>query len=751
MHFHTDLGGNHENLARAKPIGSSPHLDTIDRSVERKTPTQGTSDGYNQQQATATAALVNQVVTVAQQELRDQLKQQRNSITDSRDSSSDRSEATNCSKTVKGAESREVEQHNQSLSSREQRERKKIGFPNVRGAREDKGDEREQRSICGSSSIAGYKSRNNMTPSSLLLLHNHSFGEQQYRNSAGYISSDHQHNQQEKTKDISIEQSASASENCTRGSVINSAANKLSDNQPHRANYIESSQSSSLMLPQINQFKALDNAGNSSTDNSSGFNNLIGISASTTASNSGSHTNLNGTSRSNLVDSSDYLSSHNSDRSQDQQRDGLASNISNLQQCYPQNLPTTCSRKVTTSTPQFVQYSAQNNRQSLDSYQTSFPATMLEQQIKFENGIIGRGIFEENNSISINQNNILTGESNNDTISTTRDLAQHRAMTSINQYYNNHYNILMPTPSSKSTSPASSTSTPSPKTNAMHPNASQISSQMVSTGVPNSSASQQLHLDHINHNYIGNTVASDGMSHQQHQVNQHYSYNPHSTGTQNHHLAISNQEQHAYAHQHQQQPLQHQHHLQQPQHHHQQQQQQHQQHQSQQSIYQHLANNGATMNVNQIYGNSGAGTHYQGHIQNNTVGHQPGHLMSSAHQSHLNTAAAARAAAAAVVSQTLKTVANQQSHQHNYTGDIANGFGATTGGFMNMNTQHHQQFHSMNSLNHHQHHLSNQNSVVQQQQNHQQQQIVSMHHPSSVTTRKYQCKMCPQVSLNAIV
>lgn len=305
-----------------------------------------------------------------------------------------------------------------------------------------------------------------------------------------------------------------------------------------------------------------------------------------------------------------------------------------------------------------------------------------------------------------------------------------------------------------------STSTPPPKAGIMHSNTTQHPNQIVQSAVANSlstSASAQIHLDQLNQHYMSasngggagvNANGVMGAHQQQHQINQHYSYNHQATGgsSNQHQLAVitSNHDQ-PYPHQQQQN-----HHHQQQQHQHQQLTQQPQQPntQSPQSLYHHLANNAASVNVGNIYSNTTNSNHYQGHLQGTGSAHQPNHLISGAHHNHLNTAAAA-CAAAAVVSQTLKNVANQHSQQHHYGGSIANGFGATTGSLMNMTAQHHQQFGSINTLNHN-HHLSNQGSISHHHQQPQHQQNHSVHHAATMVTRKYQCKMCPQVSSSGL-
>lgn len=163
---------------------------------------------------------------------------------------------------------------------------------------------------------------------------------------------------------------------------------------------------------------------------------------------------------------------------------------------------------------------------------------------------------------------------------------------------------------------------------------------------------------------------------------------------------------------------------------------------NQHSSYHQLANKAAS--VNHMYGNpvNAAATQYPSHLHNSVENHESNHhLIADAHQNHLDTAAAA-CAAAAVVSQTLKTVANHHTQQAHYASTTSNSFGSSnTGSLMNISAPHHQQFHTVSSMNHNPHHLMSRAPIANGQSTN-----VQVHHPTSVVTRKYQCKMCPQVS-----
>lgn len=400
------------------------------------------------------------------------------------------------------------------------------------------------------------------------------------------------------------------------------------------------------------------------------------------------------------------------------------------------------------------------------------------------------GVFEDTNS-----NNTTIGQGNN-LQSVTQSQSnlitaaqQHQAMTNMNQCYtNSHYN-LMPTPSSKSTSPTSSISTPSPKTSVMHassagggggvggnnnnninnsnssnnasgggprPSHHIIASALANSSVAPTSAStsQAANLDQLNEHYVNESMLSGSSLQQHHQVAHNYTYGHAPASSSSLHSSISNHDQ-PYSHHQlnqsvsQQQQQQQQHHQMQ----HQQNQQQH--HQQQQSIqshqvfYQHMAHNTAGVGVNHIYGNHSNNVHYQGHLQ--TQASNSGQLVPGAHQNHLNTAAAARAAAA-VVSQTLKTVTNQQGqhgHHHHYGGAIANTLG--TGSIMNhITAPHHQhQFHHAMDQVGQSHHMVTHHHMTTNQAQQLQQASLTASHNQSIVTRKYQCKMCPQVSLSA--
>lgn len=459
-------------------------------------------------------------------------------------------------------------------------------------------------------------------------------------------------------------------------------------------------------------------------------------------------------------------------------------------------------KSVTNSSVRFSQYDTINNPSSDATYQHSnFTQPMSEQHHQSSadkhDGTTtsnNRIVFEDANSTSTTgqSSNLQSGnQSQSNLIATAR---RNQVMTNFNLCYgtNSHYN-LMPTPSSKSTSPTSSNSTPSPKTSVMHATSASSgtgnsgtgsSSSSSSSGSSNNnnnnnsngprpnhhiiasalansstSASQAVHLDHLNQHYVNESMLS-GSSLQQHHHNvaHNYTYANAPTSSSNLHLAMSNHDQ-QYSHhqinqsvpqQQQQQHQQMQQQQQQQQHHHQQQQHHQQQHHQQQSIqthqaiYQHMAHNTANVGVNHIYGNHGNTVHYQGHLQ--AQAGNSGQIVPGAHQSHLNTAAAARAAAA-VVSQTLKTVTNHQGqHSHHYGSSIANSLSATPGSIMNhITAPHHQhQFHTMDQVGHSHHMASHHHHLTTNQA--QQPPLSTSHNAASIVTRKYQCKMCPQVS-----
>ena len=572
----------------------------------------------------------------------------------------------------------------------------------------------------------------NMTPNSLLLLQNPNYIEQQQQRDTSNYSETSSHGQQERGNDTESGQPRVVADvQCGRGL----ASDKQNDNrlQVHCIEPVSTS-SASPMLSNINQFKSLNSVGNLSNNGDIGTNQIANPSA-------------------NIVGPSDYLSNRDSHQIHSHLTDAevqAANGINNLQQGYHHS-PTVCDQKVTGV--QFAHHGAQSARYSNAEYNASFQSSMIERQFKLEAKTNSRGGLEEDDLTLTSRNNTQAGQLGANTLTNAQDLVQQQhTRASANHYYNTHYN-LMPTPSSKSSSPTSSNSTPSPKNNAMHSNTSHHSNQLIASASSNASTSHIHPLDHLNNQYV-NTGALINPNLQQHQLNQSYSYHHQATGGSNQHqMALVTQDQ-VYSHQQQQHHLQHhQQQQQQQQHQQQQQQQQHQQqqhpihqqqHQQQQqsaqnhqSIYHHLANNAANMNVSHIYNNTGSGHSYHTHLQG-VSGQHSGNLMSGASQNHLNSAAAA---CAAVVSQTLKTVANQQSQQHHYGGSIANGFGANSGNLINMTAQHGHFHHAMAPINQH-HHIPTHNSSIQSQQ----QQSVPMHHAASIVTRKYQCKMCPQVS-----
>ena len=413
-----------------------------------------------------------------------------------------------------------------------------------------------------------------------------------------------------------------------------------------------------------------------------------------------------------------------------------------LQQSYQQNLAA-CDLRLTGGLSHSAQYKASNDRFSNQYYNSNF---MLNQQVKPLDALGLRTVgFDENS------NSTRSYDRNETNLETTNLNAAQQQARSAYQYYGGQYSLI-PTVSSKSSSPNSVNSTPSPRTHTMRAInvANHHSNQLLAAGLGGTSSvnisAAESHLEQLNHHYMNsNNASSAGTSSQQHQqqqqqqqqlqLNQHYSYNQQTTGESNQqqHLAIVNHEA-AYNHH--------------------QQQQRHAQLNvaNQQSIYQ-IPNNSSSSSASMNHSNySSSAGHYQGHLQaagmNN---HQTSNLMVDAHQNHLNSAAAA--CAAAVVSCTLKTVANQhnQHHQNHYGSSTQNGFASNPGNLVNITAQHHQQFHNVNPLNAQQHWAQSQTVNMQQNHNHQvvhqqHQSSLPAHQAAAVVTRKYQCKMCPQVS-----
>jgi len=373
--------------------------------------------------------------------------------------------------------------------------------------------------------------------------------------------------------------------------------------------------------------------------------------------------------------------------------------------------------------------------------QTHFTTPMLAgQQFKFDNSYVGRlnnGIDSSGNfSGSFERHSEQLDTSGTHTQTLNRDvLAHHQGHRgSVSNQYNSHHQYNLITSTSKSSSPNSTNSSPSPRVYDMQAiNPIHGSNHIIPSGLNHSSTStmttSESHLDNLNNHYMSGGAANLGLNQQHHQLNHHYSFNPQATA---HHLSIPTHDQ-SYSH------------AQQQQHQHQQQQeaQMHQQAQGsnlasqQHSIYHQIANSGSGAHA---YGVNANAVHY--HSQFHSSNNQANSLVVDAQQNHLNTAAAA-AHAAAVVSQKLKTVTNQHNnHQQNYGSSVANGFAAGAG-LMNMAAHNHQQFHntlSQHQLNHH-----HQRSVIHPNQHSLQHQQV-VHQAASVVARKYQCKMCPQVS-----
>lgn len=507
----------------------------------------------------------------------------------------------------------------------------------------------------------------------------------------------------------------------------------------------------------------------------------------------------NESSQATRTSTSEHFMNHDSSRGADltTSSDATADNCDSQHNNYHQQQSARLERRDESQKPVtnsssllFSHYDTSNigNPSSNSAYQqhSNFVQPMSEQPHSMNNKLDGsnsnnRIVFEDTNSnnTSGQNNNLQSGnQSQSNLITAAR---QNQAMTNINQCYtNNHYN-LMPTPSSKSTSPTSSNSSPSPKTRSMHlgvgssgnsnDGGSRPNHHIIASALANSSstsASQVAQLDQLNRHYVNESMLTGSGLQQQHHAAHNYTYGQTPTSSSNLHLAMSNhdqpyshhqlnqgvpqqqqQQQHQQQHQQQQHHQQMQQHQQQQQHHHQHHQQQQQSIQTHQAIYQHMAHNTASVSVNHIYGNHGNTVHYQGHLP--AQAGNSGQIVPGAHQSHLNTAAAARAAAA-VVSQTLKTVSHQQGqqdhHHHHYGSAIANSLGASPGSIMNhITAPHHQhQFHAMDQIGHthhiasHHHHHMTANQV-------QQSSLTSSHNTASIVTRKYQCKMCPQVSV----
>lgn len=523
-------------------------------------------------------------------------------------------------------------------------------------------------------------SRNNMTPSSLLSLSNHhSYGEQhQSRHCTIGNDSDYHDTSsdlQGKDDDLIPEQAR-----------LQDGKSTIRDNQNQASHsctiQASASSSSSLMLADINQFKSLEGIGNSSTSKTQ-------------------------TSGSSINDLNAFDYSTNPSASQiSNQITGVLASVDSFQQTYQ---PNSASYDVKSSNgSQSNNYAGSHGRLSCGSY-SNLSASMLGQQIKFESPGGCGVMIDDHNALVVDHNNSVTRNPNIGSLTAAK--VQQQARSHFNQYYHNHYNF-MPASSSKSSSPTSASSTPPPpKSLAMHPNTSQHSNQHATTLVTTSSSqSVQNHLDQLSQHYM--SEGSHPMNQHQNQLNTHYVYNQHSNGNLgvNHsNLPSHDQTYEQHNNHHQQQVI-----------------------PNQQSIYHHLTGN-TNVGLNHIYANHRGATHYQTHLSNGmNSGHQSGnHLVSGAHQGNLNSAAAH---AAAVVSQTLKTVANQHNH---YASSMTNGFGPPTGAVMNISSQHHQALESVGSLNH----LTNQACI--QQSTH---QAISIGHAASVATRKYQCKMCPQVS-----
>lgn len=522
--------------------------------------------------------------------------------------------------------------------------------------------------------------RNNMTPSSLLSLQSHSYLEHQQlqhcmsSDDSNYHQADtvEQQQQQGKENDLRIDQQP----------IIEGKIETANQDQNCTNQDINSPSTSSPMLNTANQFKTLDSASNTSK--------------------------IQATSTSSIANLNAFNYSSNSSQLSD-----TTVSVDGFQQNYHQQSPTSHELKNPIGS-EYFHYGGSNGRMNCSDYR-GLPASMLGQQIKFDSSVNNGSILENRNALVIDHRRETSGSSSAGYLTAAK--VQHQARTHLNQYYQSHYNFL-PTSSSKSSSPTSSSSTPPPKALAIHSNTSQNSNQHISNLVTSSSASAvQNRLDQLSQHYIndgGDQLVT--IHHYPNQMTQSYAYNQQSVAahTQDHSNTPGHEQ------------LYDQHHSNQTNH-------QQQVTSSHQAIYHHLANNSANVGMNHIYGGSRGTNHYQSHIPNGIgANHQHNHhLTSGVHQGNLNSAAAH--AAAAVVSQTLKTVANQSS----YGSAMTNGFGTSAGNIMNISSQHQQ---ALNSVNHLNHSLSMQGAQVQPSN-----QGIGLNHAASATTRKYQCKMCPQV------
>lgn len=548
--------------------------------------------------------------------------------------------------------------------------------------------------------------RNNMTPSSILLPSSHDYIEQQQRSiSASYHDTNRcmHDNGVDINKRIPGRDCTTSMNSASEGRSCNSQVSCVDPALPPRP--------SSLMSNSVNQFKGLDGVCNTSIEAAGG------CSSSAIA-----------TSSPNVVEcSNEYQNDQNLSQSIHNQLIETGS-ISSLHHGYHNGHSEEL--KGHAGGNQFMNYSGHHFRLSDNSSYNSTSSTMLEHHNHMKPDSSGpevRGSFDETVNTMPMHETIPTNHQANDSLNTARNLMQHsqQMRANIGQYYGSQYN-LMQTPSSKSSSsPASTNSTPSPKTaNIMNQNTSQYLNPQISSSMSNPPTSQ-MQVDSLNQHYISNGItAPSGGNHQHmHQVGHHYGYTQQATaGPSQHHLAsMTAANEQSYSHH---------------QHHHPQQHHQHQLH-AQQSIYQHLAGNAVGSGVNHMYSSRANNTQYQGHhLQVSPTSHQTAHLISNSHQNQLNNAAAA-CAAAAVVSQTLKTVANQHVQSHHYSNTINNGFDSNSS-FM---THHTGQFHNINPLVNHQSNNSGSNHHISV--NPHQHSVSSA---NSVVTRKYQCKMCPQVS-----
>lgn len=797
-----------QSLRRGRPSARANLNSTALRSLIGPTNSQGTEVGRITQassciptghQHITEAAVVdslNQVnFSVTQQESEQPQKEPQ--------ANSDRSTCTTSSnKNIEEVESCELhlqqEHHQQkdqqprrsqafSFAGREERKRKRTDVPSANNK-----PSVDLKSLEAKDRGPGWCNRNNMTPSSLLLIQN--------RN---YIEKQQQIDQlQERQQHLTADQ-------CKRSKILDTQATDIIDelelsrslgqddkqqagDSHHATDTDASANVPTAALDQVHVVPTSSSASSSSLSSSS----MLEVNNHFKHSDSiDSNSSINGNSCRESTSSANSLNEQQSNYSTDACADRVQSiaatttttatattittaatlqvnalnsnNISGLRHGYQQSL---ASSDVKASE---AHYSAQSYRLP-DYYRSNFSASMLGHPMRLDSAVDDErrinhvdGGNQTHSNINDHVNSLTAAQ---DYAGTTQ---QQSRSANINQYYSSHYNLIPAISSKSSSSPNSPHSSPSPKTNVMQAiNANHNSNQLIATGLNNPSSSVMIasdsHLDHLSHHYSATNAAMN----QHHQMNHHYSYNQQVVGpTNQHHLNMTTHGQtyaHAQAHQHQ-----HQHqHQQHQQHQHQHQQHQHQQHQhqqqshqlqsslsNQQSIYHQIANSAAVSNgVNHAYGGASNGVHYHGHLQSGVGGNQSSNLMSEAHQSHLNTAAAA-CAAAAVVSQTLKTVANQHNHQHSnhYGAPIGSGLSANTGSLMNMTAQHHQQFHGVTPLSQHHLGMGSQHQHNQQPPNshhiQQQQQQTSLpaHQAASIVTRKYQCKMCPQVSVNSVI